>query len=365
MGGGRRTTRMELGGRNVWGIRGGSDAWWRAVRRAEALADGGRLEEAAECYGEAASLAGDGSADPHALVGDALLDMGRPEEALAHFDRAVKADPGHTIALFRKAEALLALNRVDEARGWCGRAIESDPGDAMPHHTMGNILMRLGCHEAAIAEYAEAVRIDPGSFRSYANMGTAHIKEGRPAEALRCLESALRIDPGYAYAHCQRSVALSGLGREDEARKSWEKATRYDPRFMLGDARVHLRADRQAELSRAGWREGRPPRGLGRIRLPKGGSRARSKKGRERDITMAKVRAACELEGISMFDAVSVAILDSGVPRREASIADRVREMRGREEEERRSRQAKEGRRPGRARKGGKEAGRGAARRHK
>ena len=323
--------------------RGGSAAWWQAMRRAQDLADRGRVEEAAECYDSAASLAGDGSADPHAFTGDALQYMGRTEEALAHYDRAIKADPGHTIALFKKAEALLALNRVDDAREWCGRAIESDPGDAMPHHTMGNILMRLGDHEAAIAEYAEAVGIDPASFRSYANMGTSHIKAGRPDEALRCLDSALRIDPGYAYAHCQRSVALSRLGREDEADRSWEKATMYDPRYMLGDARVHLRADRQAELSRAGWREGRPPKGLGRIRLPKGRQKARSKKGRERDITMAKLRAACELEGISMFDAIRVAMLDSGVPVSKGSIADRVREMRAKEEDEERRRRGRAG----------------------
>ena len=273
------------------------------MERGRRMRECGRHEEAAEFFEKALALGGEGHAEPHACMGDLLQEMGRVKEAIPHYDRAVEADPRHTTALFRKAEALLALNRVEEARVWCGRAVESDPDDAAPHHVMGTIHSRLRDCEAAIAEFSEAVRIDPTNFRGRANIGSAHLNEGRPEEALESLDAALRLNPKYAFAHWQRAVALTRLGREDEAQKSLEKAVEYDPRYMLGDAGRHLRADRQAELSRAGWRGGRPPKGLGRIRMPSGRRKARSEKGRKSDLALARFMAACELEGISPSDA--------------------------------------------------------------
>ena len=333
MGSKKRRRLAERRGERAAAPRPWNATWRQAMEEGRGLDSRGRHAEAVERFGEAMELGGGGDADLHASMGEALQGLGRSEEALAHFEKGIEADPRHTISLFKKAEALLALNRVDEAREWCGRAIESDPDECPPHHVMGNVHARLHDVEAAIAEYAEAVRIDPTSFRSYANMGISHIKAGRPAEALQCIDSALKINPKYAYAHALRCSALKELGRKSEARRSWEKATRYDPRYMLGDASVHLRADKQAEQNRAGWDSGRPPKGLGRIRLPKGRKKARSKKRREGDIALAKLRAACELEGISVSDAILAIMLnkeEGGGSR--ASIVDRVREMRAGEE---------------------------------
>ena len=297
------------------GRRGGAGrgaSWVEIMGRGDALSARDRYEKAIERYREALALGGS-RADLHARIGQSLHRMGLTEEAIEHLDAAIWSDPRHATALHAKAEALLALNRIDEARGFCGRAIEADPGDAGPHHTMGIIQFRLGDQEASIAEYVESVRIMPDNFRGHANMGVGHLEEGRLEEGLRCLDEALRINPKYAFAHYQRSVVLDRMGRKDEARKSHEKAVEHDPRYMLGDAGVHLRADRQAELSRAGWRDGRPPKGLGKVRVPTGRRRARTEKGRERDLVLGRLAAACELEGISLTDAIT-SLLEGGDP---------------------------------------------------
>ena len=327
---GRRQQRQEEEGGRGGGARGGGrgrSAWREAMERGYAMNDRGRYEEAAECFENAIVLGGRGRADPHAFRGQALQDMGRIEEAMVHFDRAIELDPRHSMALFKKAEALLALNRVDEAHRWCRRAVKYGPEEAAPHHVMGLIHALRMDLEAAIAEFSESVRINPDNFRGYANMADPLIKTGRPKEALRCLDAALRINPEYAFAHCQRAVALNMLGRTGEAEKSWEKAVEHDPRYMLGDARQHLRADRQAELNRAGWRDGRPPKGVGEVRVPKGRAKARSEKGRKRDLTMARLRAACEMEGVSMRDAVRTMMSGGADPAGQVPIAERVREM--------------------------------------
>ena len=314
-------------GRKGKGARKGGAAWEEAMERGYSMNKQGRGEEAAACFEKALALGGEGHANPHAFMGQSLQNAGRIEEAMAHFDRAIEADPRHTMALFKKAEALLALNRVGEARVWCERAIESDPDDAPSHHTMGIIHVHFMDIEGAIAEFSESVRIDPANFRGYANMASPLTVAGRPKEALRCLDAALRINPGYAFAHCQKAETLSRLGRMDEAQKSWEKAVECDPRYMLGDARRHLRPDRLAELNRAGWRGGRPPKGLGKVRAPRGRAKARGRKGGEDDLMLARLRAACELEGISLGDALRA--IASGGPGAAGAvpIAERVRRM--------------------------------------
>ena len=222
---------------------------------------------------------------------------------------------------------------------------------------MGNIYSRLLDFEAAIAEFAESVRLDPTNFRGHANMGTALINAKRPKEALPCLDAALRVDPKYAFAHFQKAVALGMLGREDESEKSWEKAIEYDPRYMLGGAGRHLRADRQAELSRAGWRDGRPPKGVGKIRMLTGRRKARSEEGRERDLALARLDAACEMEGISIDDAIT-AMLERESGRGGASAVRVVRKAGGGEKA---GRQGPRKGRPRGGRKAGKKKGGAAA----
>ncbi len=74
----------------------------------------GRLDEALERYGEAATIA-DERALPHASMGSVLLRMGRVDDALAAYAKALGRAPRDEAALNGRAEALLAADRRPEA----------------------------------------------------------------------------------------------------------------------------------------------------------------------------------------------------------------------------------------------------------
>jgi tetratricopeptide (TPR) repeat protein len=59
--------------------------------------------------------------------GRILLTMGRPEDALAAFGRALALNPGSAAELNNRGAALAALGQIDAARGDFERAIERDP----------------------------------------------------------------------------------------------------------------------------------------------------------------------------------------------------------------------------------------------
>lgn len=59
--------------------------------------------------------------------GQALAELGRPEQAIAWYDKALAMDPRLAKAWFDKAKALFSLRRLDEAKTCFAKAIEIDP----------------------------------------------------------------------------------------------------------------------------------------------------------------------------------------------------------------------------------------------
>lgn len=66
-------------------------------------------------------------ADAWLSKGDALSELGRPEQAIAWFDKALAINPQLAKAWFGKGNALFGLGRLDEAKTCLGKAIEIDP----------------------------------------------------------------------------------------------------------------------------------------------------------------------------------------------------------------------------------------------
>ena len=67
----------------------------------------------------------------------ALLDQGRPEEAVASFERARAIKPDYAEAWYRLGYTLSLLGRLDEARACCLQAIALDPRHAEAHTNVG------------------------------------------------------------------------------------------------------------------------------------------------------------------------------------------------------------------------------------
>lgn len=85
-----------------------------ALRRGHVSAIRGRLEQAAVAYGEAAAIAPE-RALPHVSLGSVLLQIGRPEDAVAAFSNALERAPRDETALEGRADALSGLGRPAEA----------------------------------------------------------------------------------------------------------------------------------------------------------------------------------------------------------------------------------------------------------
>lgn len=121
--------------------------------------------------------------------GTSLITLGRYDEALAHFDAALKLEPGYIDAYYRKAVSLIALGKYKEACSNFEKYLKINPRDA-------EVLMHKGC---------------------LLNLS------GRREESLTCFEQALSIHPWCQDILYHKGVTLYLMGRCEEAFETFKK----------------------------------------------------------------------------------------------------------------------------------------------
>jgi len=184
----------------------------------------------------------------------ALKALGRPDDALASYDAAIRTAPGSADAQFNRGTALQDLGRFEDALVSYDTVLRIRPDLAEAHCNRGTTLQSLGRLDEALASYDAAVRFKSDYAEAHCNRGSALQDLGRPGDALAAYDAALRLMPGLAEAHCNRGTALKDLGRLDEAVAACDAALRIRPdlaeaHFNRGNALKQLGCLEQALTS--------------------------------------------------------------------------------------------------------------------
>jgi tetratricopeptide (TPR) repeat protein len=203
----------------------------------DALDKKGQTDEAIGHFQEAIRLK-PGYADAHNNLGNALLKKGQADEAIGHFQEAIRLKPGYANAYNNFGNALLKKGQPGEAIRQYQEAIRLEPVDANTHYNLGNAFLKNGQPDEAIRQYQEAIRLKRDSPAAYYNLGVVFGMKGQPDEAIRQFQAAIRLKPDYAEAHSNLGTALYQQGRVGEAIREYQEALRFKP--DLADARRNL-----------------------------------------------------------------------------------------------------------------------------
>lgn len=158
---------------------------------------------------EAASKIRSGKLDPHynlatAFVemnlGDAFARKGQPDEAMVHFEQAIKLQPDYAEAYYNCGNVLFAKGRIDEAIVDFEKTLQIQPNDADAHTGLGNALLSKGSPKEAIAHYKEAIALAPQDPHSRNNLAWVLATSSDPS---------IRDGPK-AVELAQQAVTLSG-----------------------------------------------------------------------------------------------------------------------------------------------------------
>jgi tetratricopeptide (TPR) repeat protein len=90
-----------------------------------------------------------------------LNSLGKYDEAIEAFDKAIEIDPHSSLAWYNKGNALYSLNKLDGAVKAYDKSIEINPKYPMAWNNKGVVLDNLNKHEEAIKAFDKAIEIDP------------------------------------------------------------------------------------------------------------------------------------------------------------------------------------------------------------
>jgi protein O-GlcNAc transferase len=222
----------------------------------------GRLNDALASYERALVIR---PTDAEALnnCGLVLQKLRRFDEALASYDRALAFQPDLAQALRNRGNLLFfEQNRFEEALTSYNKVLAIKRDDVATLANRGRILYLLKRFEEALASYDEAIALKPDHADVLYNRAKVLRVLQRFQGALACYDQVLELQPQHAQALNARGNILRDLKRFAEALASYEQALAMRPDYTeaiinRGDTLRSLKRYEEAlasyEQALAGW----------------------------------------------------------------------------------------------------------------
>jgi tetratricopeptide (TPR) repeat protein len=200
-------------------------AWtWRCIP----LHKLGRYEEEIASYNRAISI----NPDEHQAWynrGVSLHKLGRYEEAIDSYTRFISIKPDEPEAWYGKGTAQGSLGKYEEAIDSFDLTIELKSDHCGAWHDRGICFHYLGRYEEAIFSYDQALSIEVNDYKSWSDRGISLTSLGRYEEAIDSLNHAISIEPDeYIPIHNQGWV-YSKSGKFAESLNYFDRAIAISP----------------------------------------------------------------------------------------------------------------------------------------
>ncbi len=160
----------------------------------------------------------------HLGMGNALLEAGRPADAVKEYATALRLNPTKgeldlPEAHFNMGVALIRLRRFREAASKLSYVVRYLPEKADAQNSLGIALGSLGRTDDAIVHFRKAVQADPSHVNALFNLGCAYGQKGQYEKAAEQFEAVLRIEPVHEDARRNLAAANAAAARQVPAPK--------------------------------------------------------------------------------------------------------------------------------------------------
>ncbi len=175
----------------------------------------------------------------HINLGNAMQGLGRLDDAIDSFQKAVTLNPSSAESFLNLSDALNQAGRHGEAADMAVKCILISPEMSNAHVNFGNALLGLDSPGEAVEAYSKAARLDPGNDLAWLNMGLAYAAMGTFDAAIENLNRSITLDDS-AYKRFNLGNAYYAIHRFEDAVAAFEKCIELQPNHM--DSRVNLGA---------------------------------------------------------------------------------------------------------------------------
>jgi len=156
--------------------------------------------------------------------------MGRYNNSLSAFDKAIELNPKYKIAWFSKGEQLAEIGKIEGALEAYNTALEIDPDYFDALYDKGKLLLDLDRYDEAFEVYEKASKIRPKDKSIWAYKGVALGGMGRYNESISAFDTALELDYYFDSAWCNKGITLVHSGDISNALDVFNKALEVNPK---------------------------------------------------------------------------------------------------------------------------------------
>jgi tetratricopeptide (TPR) repeat protein len=130
-------------------------------------------------------------------LGLALAKAGQRQEAIAHYQAALRLDPRSVKAHYNLGIEWAEAGKLDEAMSEFSEALKLNPGNEQLRNNVGVVLAREGKIEPALQQFARSIELNPQYPKPYFNSAMSLEKLGRFAQAAANYRKALQLEPDW------------------------------------------------------------------------------------------------------------------------------------------------------------------------
>ncbi len=196
------------------------------------LMETGRSDEAIVHYEQAlVHRIGDPESGYYNL-GFALSKIGRIDNAIVNYQKALELNPKYAQARYQLGRALFRKGEIDEAIHQYREALKLNPTDPNLQNDLGNALMQKGLGYEAIEHYEAALQLRESNADTQYNLANALARNGQIDKAIGHYQHALSIRRDHVEARYELGGALLQKGRTDEAIASYREFLRMRPNHV-------------------------------------------------------------------------------------------------------------------------------------
>jgi tetratricopeptide (TPR) repeat protein len=158
----------------------------------------------------------------HQRLGIVLRTQRRHDEALAHFEEALKKDSTSLESLEQITAILVSQKRMAQAQERVARHIALYPKSANLRVLLGQVFMEAQNWSQSEAAFRRAIALDKELLSTYVNLGELYARQGKVEQAVSELEGVLKKSP-------RQPAVLMLLGMLHEQQKDYSHAmVRYE-----------------------------------------------------------------------------------------------------------------------------------------
>jgi GT2 family glycosyltransferase/tetratricopeptide (TPR) repeat protein/predicted SAM-dependent methyltransferase len=175
-------------------------------------------------------------------TGNALLALGRYEEAARMFESAIElgkrggwlGDPGTYgfKAKFGIARAYIGLSDFYRAIQLCKEVIAEQPNHAHAHEVLALAYTRLEMLSEAESEWLEVLRLIPGHIEALSHIARIEESSGRFVEAAEHYKALIEANPESAELHFRTAICLESANDIDQAERYYLQAIELTPDYV-------------------------------------------------------------------------------------------------------------------------------------